>query len=91
MAISRQKGKFSTDIRSGKTAGVSTELDEQKAVGLISRYTGETEDNVRRGLYRGIAGHANNIQRNWREAGEALSGAPKGHKAGETIAAADLN
>ena len=90
VAISRQKGKFSTDIRSGKTAGVSTELDEQKAVGLISRYTGETEDNVRRGLYRGIAGHANNIQRNWREAGEALSGAPKGHKAGETIAAADL-
>ena len=81
VAISRQKGKFSTDIRSGKTAGISTELDEQKAVGLISRYTGETEDNVRRGLYRGIAGHANNIQRNWREAGEALSGAPKGPKA----------
>lgn len=90
VAISRKKGVFSTDIRSGKTAGVSTELDEQKAVGFISRYTGETEDNVRRGLYRGIAGHANNIQRNWREAGEALSGAPKGHKAGETIAAADL-
>ncbi len=90
VAISRKKGVFSTDIRSGKTAGVSAELDEQKAVGFISRYTGETEDNVRRGLYRGIAGHANNIQRNWREAGEALSGAPKGHKAGETIAAADL-
>ena len=81
VAISRQKGKFSTDIRSGKTAGVSTELDEQKAVDFISRYTGETENNVRRGLYRGIAGDANDIQRYWREAGNALSGAPKGPKA----------
>lgn len=90
VAISRKKGVFSTDIRSGKTAGVSTELDEQKAVDFISRYTGETENNVRRGLYRGIAGDANDIQRYWREAGEALSGAPKGPKAGEPISAAEL-
>ena len=89
VAISRQKGKFSTDIRSGKTAGVSTELDEQKAVGLISRYTGETEDNVRRGLYRGIADDANDIQKYWREAGNALSGAPKGPKA-EKVAIPEL-
>ena len=90
VAISRQKGKFSTDIRSGKTAGISTELDEQKAVGLISRYTGKSENSVRSGLYSGLADDANDIQKYWREAGEALSGAPKVHKAGETIAAADL-
>ena len=89
-AVSRRKGITSVEADSGKAFRVAAELDEQKAVGLISRYTGKTEDNVRRGLYRGIAGHANNIQRNWREAGEALSGAPKGPKAGETIAAADL-
>ena len=90
VAISRQKGKFSTDIRSGKTAGISTELDEQKAVGLISRYTGKSENSVRSGLYSGLADDANDIQKYWREAGNALSGAPKVHKAGETIAAADL-
>lgn len=90
VAITRQKGKFSTDIRSGKTVGVSTELDEQKAVGLISRYTGKSENSVRSGLYSGLADDANDLQKYWREAGEALSGAPKGHKAGETIAAADL-
>ena len=89
-AVSRRKGITSVEADSGKAFRVAAELNEEEAVGLISRYTGKTEDNVRRGLYRGIAGHANNIQRNWREAGEALSGAPKGHKAGETIAAADL-
>ena len=82
VAISRQKGKFSTDIRSGKTAGVSAELDEQKAVGLISRYTGKSENSVRSGLYSGLADVANDIQKYWREAGNALSGAPKGPKAG---------
>ncbi len=81
VAISRQKGKFSTDIRSGKTAGISTELDEQKAVGLISRYTGKSENSVRSGLYSGLADDANDIQKYWREAGNALSGAPKGPKA----------
>ena len=81
VAISRQKGKFSTDIRSGKTAGVSTELDEQKAVGLISRYTGKSENSVRSGLYSGLADDANDIQKYWREARNALSGAPKGPKA----------
>ena len=89
-AVSRRKGITSVEADSGKAFRVAAELNEEEAVGLISRYTGKTEDNVRRGLYRGIAGHANNIQRNWREAGEALSGAPKGPKAGETIAAADL-
>ena len=89
-AVSRRKGITSVEADSGKAFRVAAELNEEEAVGLISRYTGKTEDNVRRGLYRGIAGHANNIQRNWREAGNALSGAPKVHKAGETIAAADL-
>lgn len=88
-AVSRRKGITSVEADSGKAFRVAAELDEQKAVGLISRYTGKTEDNVRRGLYRGIAGHANNIQRNWREAGEALSGAPKGPKA-EKVAIPEL-
>ena len=80
-AVSRRKGITSVEADSGKAFRVAAELNEEEAVGLISRYTGETEDNLRRGLYRGIAGHANNIQRNWREAGNALSGAPKGPKA----------
>ena len=90
-AVSRRKGITSVEADSGKAFRVAAELNEEEAVKLASRYSGAPVDLSKTLIYGRLSGDANNAQKIWREAGEALSGAPKGHKAGETIAAKTLD
>lgn len=89
-AVSRRKGITSAEVDSGKALRVAAELNEEGAVKFASHYSGLPVDIIKNVTYGRLSGGANNVQRIWREAGEALSGAPKGPKAGEPISAAEL-